>query len=141
MAFNYSDSLTTDLDKVRFYIQDTIEDGGAKPGDDNFSDAEINAVIAAEGSWERAVAALFDALASAWRKHQTFQTEGGLRVELGKIADAYAKDADRWWQANGGRPAATIVIGYRDTDNSGEDVSPIFQRESFGNKFKDWDAD
>ncbi len=31
-------------------------------------------------------------------------------------------------------------IGYRSTDNSGDDVSPIFQREAFGNSFTEWDS-
>lgn len=30
-------------------------------------------------------------------------------------------------------------IGYRSTDESGDDVAPIFQREGFGNTFADWD--
>lgn len=140
MAVTYSDSLATDRDKVRFWIQDTVENAGAKPSDGNFSDAEIAAVITAEGSWQRAVAALFDTLAAAWRKHQTFQTEGGFKVELGKIADGYASDAEKWWKANGGRSSETLDIGFRGTDNSGDSTFPIFQREAFGNVFVDWDA-
>ena len=31
-------------------------------------------------------------------------------------------------------------IGYRSTDNSGDSVAPIFQREAFGNDFDDWDS-
>ncbi len=31
-------------------------------------------------------------------------------------------------------------IGYRLTDNSGDSVSPIFQREGFGNAFDEWDS-
>lgn len=30
-------------------------------------------------------------------------------------------------------------IGYRDTDESGNDTSPIFQREAFGNSYENWD--
>lgn len=36
-------------------------------------------------------------------------------------------------------PSASQVA-YRETDESGNDVSPMFQREGFGNSFKDWDA-
>lgn len=32
-------------------------------------------------------------------------------------------------------------IGYRSTDNSGDDTFPIFQREAFGNTFTDWDPE
>lgn len=31
-------------------------------------------------------------------------------------------------------------IGYRDTDESGDDTAPIFQRKGFGNDFEDWDS-
>ena len=30
-------------------------------------------------------------------------------------------------------------IGFRDTDESGDDTFPIMQREAFGNKFTEWD--
>lgn len=32
-------------------------------------------------------------------------------------------------------------IGYRDTDESGNETFPIFQRKGFGNRFTDWDSD
>lgn len=35
---------------------------------------------------------------------------------------------------------ATSSIGYRDSDNAGRSVAPIFQRNAFGNTFKDWDG-
>ena len=31
-------------------------------------------------------------------------------------------------------------IAYRDTDDSGDATAPIFQREAFGNAFKNWDT-
>ena len=35
--------------------------------------------------------------------------------------------------------ASEIDWGYRGTDESGDDVAPIFQREAFGASFTDWD--
>ena len=35
----------------------------------------------------------------------------------------------------------TSGIAFRDTDNSGDDTFPIFQREAFGQSWTDWDAD
>lgn len=35
---------------------------------------------------------------------------------------------------------ASAGIQYRDTDESGDEMHPIFQREAFGNVFQDWDA-
>lgn len=32
-------------------------------------------------------------------------------------------------------------VAYRDTDNSGDEVAPIFERKAFGNVFKEWDSD
>ena len=38
------------------------------------------------------------------------------------------------------RPSDLVnSIDFRDTDNSGDSIFPIFQREGYGNKFKDWD--
>ena len=34
----------------------------------------------------------------------------------------------------------TSSIAFRDTDESGEAVTPMFQRKSFGDSFKDWDS-
>lgn len=141
MAVTYLDTQLTDRDKVRFAIQDTVENAGPLPSDANFSDNEINATVTREGSWQRAVAALFDALAAAWRKHQTFQNENGFKVELGKIADGYQKQADSWWKANGGRTSEPLDIGYRDAANNGDSTFPIFQRNAFGNVFTNWDSD
>jgi len=31
-------------------------------------------------------------------------------------------------------------IAYKESDNSGDSLSPIFQREAFGNVFQDWDS-
>ena len=31
------------------------------------------------------------------------------------------------------------LIGFRDTDDGGDDIEPIFQRDAFGNKFTDFD--
>jgi hypothetical protein len=31
-------------------------------------------------------------------------------------------------------------ISYRSTDEGGDDTAPIFQRDAFGNRFKDWDT-
>jgi len=34
----------------------------------------------------------------------------------------------------------TEGIGFRETDESGDDVHPIFQREAFGETYRDWDG-
>jgi hypothetical protein len=32
-------------------------------------------------------------------------------------------------------------IGYRETNNAGDETTPIFSREGFGNRFTDWDPE
>lgn len=109
MAFTYSNSLSTDRDKVRFYIQDTVSNAGPKPGDANFSDEEIAGLLAAEGSWQRAVAAAFETLAAAWRRYPSFDADG-LRLNRTDIADGYAAQAQVWRKRYGRGGAAA---GYR----------------------------
>ena len=58
MAFTYLGDLSTDLDKVRFNIGDTVASSGPKPASGNFTDAELGGLITSEGSWEKATAAL-----------------------------------------------------------------------------------
>jgi len=126
MAFTYDDALSTSRDKVRFYLQDTIEDSGPKPGDGNFSDDEIDGLITAEGSWQKAVAAGFETLASAWRRYPNFSADG-LRLDRSAIANGYAADAKEWRKrygyatTNAGYTATTRVDAYSDDVDNMED--------------------
>lgn len=111
--FTYQDDLSADRYRVRFYIQDTTESAGPKPNDANFSDAEIDGLIALEGTWQRAVAAGFETLAAAWRRYPSFATEG-LRLDRTAIADGYAAQAKEWRSKYGaGTTAATSRAGSR----------------------------
>lgn len=119
MAVTYDDALSTDLDKVRYYLQDTVEDSGPKPADANFTDNELNGLLTVEGSWQRAVAAGFETLAAAWRRYPSF-TADGLRLDRTKIADGYAAQAKEWrlqyGRATGGAGSYSVtrVDGYSD---------------------------
>lgn len=95
MTFTYSGDLGTDLDKVRFYVQDMTSGAGPKPADANFTDAEITGLITAEGTWQRAVAAAFETLAAAWRRYPSFASPS-LSLSRSHIADGYAKQAEAW---------------------------------------------
>lgn len=133
MAFTYNGTLTTDLDRVRFYLQDTVSAAGPKPSDGNFTDAELSGLITVEGSWERAVAAGLEALAAAWAKHVTFSADG-LSVSQSNIAQSYQTEAAKWRKLYGpagstgttgtGTTAVTRIDGYSDdvsSDDTGED--------------------
>lgn len=82
MAFTYTGTLSTDLEKVRFNIGDTIEGRGVKPDRtaSNFSDAEITGLLTIEGTWQRATAAAFEALAATWAAYpQTYNNDTSSR--------------------------------------------------------------
>ena len=67
--FSYSPTQATDLDRIRFHTGDTMLGNGVRPNGANVENEEITAVLALEGSWQRAVAGVFEMLAAAWASH------------------------------------------------------------------------
>lgn len=119
MTVTYVGDLSTDLDCVRFYLNDTVEDSGPRPSDANFDDDELNGLLTVEGSWQKAVAAGFERLAAEWRRHPSFSADG-LSVSRSDIANGYAEDAKKW-RARYGTTESTVtsnaltrVDGYSD---------------------------
>jgi hypothetical protein len=120
MAFTYSDLMSLNRDKVRFYLRDVTEDSGPLPGGTNFSDNEIAALLSIEDTWQQTVAAGFEALASAWSNYADLSV-GPRRESLSQIAKRYEAVAKRWREQYGftqrvGVAAAGIikVDGYSD---------------------------
>jgi hypothetical protein len=117
MTFTYLGTLTTNLDKVRFYIQDTVANDGPKPDDLNFTDEELTGLISVEGSWQRAVAGAFEALAAAWTRYADIQI-GTIRESMLAVAESYLRQAKRWREQYGGSASGigtrhpTRVDGY-----------------------------
>lgn len=107
MSYSYHHIHRNDLDRVRFHIQDTIENQGPLPEDASFSNEEIESIIGAEGSWQRAVAACFERLSAAWRKFPNLESDQ-FGLSRSHISRGYAEDADRWRKNYGyaGDPAA-----------------------------------
>lgn len=95
MAVTYSDSLASARDRLRFAIGDTTSGAGPKPGDANFSDAELDGLLVIEGTWQRAVAAAFEALAALWAKHPTFDADG-MSSNQSDIAAQFRMSAEVW---------------------------------------------
>ena len=126
MSFSYEGNLDSSLEKVRYYIRDVTEDSGPLPADANFLDEELNGLITAEGSWQRAVAAAFEALAAAWMRHPTF-SDTGFRIDRSDIAKGYAAQAKEWRDRYGGAgisissSAVTRIDGYSDDIDNFED--------------------
>lgn len=117
MTFTYDGDQGTDLDKVRFAIQDVTSGSGPLPADANFTDEVIAGTITLEGIWQRATAACFEALATAWARHVTFRADG-LSLSRSDIADQYAEQAkiwrDRWGSAGGSIASMTRTDEYTD---------------------------
>lgn len=125
MTFTYVGTLTTDLDKVRFRINDTVENSGVKPDGGNFTDEEINGLLTLEGNVNRTIAALYETLSSVWAGY--IDTKIGSRDEKqSQIADRYAKLASQWRSDYGyGQTTlrtgfVTRVDGFSDDINAGE---------------------
>ena len=93
-------------DYVRFQIQDTIEDSGPLPLDTNFADHEIDAMINVEGSWQRAVAACYEALAAAWIVNPSW-TADGYSVSQSHIGKNFSELATEWRKKYGGTTGKT----------------------------------
>ena len=125
MTFTYAGTLATDLDEIRFKVQDTVSGSGVKPAGGNFTDEEIAGLLTIEGTVERTVAALYEALAAIWGVYA--DTKIGPRDEkLSQVADRYQKIAKQWRQDYGygsttlATGFVTRVDGYSDDVDSGE---------------------
>lgn len=138
MAFTYNDALSVDRDKVRFWLQDTVSGEGKKPQNDNFTDDEIAGLITIEGSWQRAVAAGFEILAAAWQSETSFSVFNG-SYSRSDASKGYSELAKTWRAKYGESGGATDDLDAKDTDFSGDTVTPLFQREAFGHTVTDWD--
>lgn len=126
MTFTYVGDLSTDLDTIRFYVQDTVASSGPKPAGANFTDEEIDGVLTNEGSWQRAVAGLFEVLAALWGQYVDISV-GPRREALSQTAARYADQAEKWRRKYGGSaPGAgvrhpTRIDGYSDDVSADED--------------------
>ena len=95
MAVTYKSDLADDISRVRFALRDMSDGSGPLPNNANFSDGEIEELIALEGGWRCAVAAAFEALASAWSKYPT-KSGDGESIARSDITRHYTDAADRW---------------------------------------------
>lgn len=95
MTFTYAGTLVTNLDKVRFYIGDTVSGGGPLPSSGNFTDEELGALITLAGGVDEGVAQAFDAIAARWSVMANL-TVGPRREEMGQIAAAFRAQAETW---------------------------------------------
>ena len=110
MAVNYDDALSTDRDKVRFHIGDTIREDGPRPKGANFTDDEITGVLSIKSTWQRTV----------------YITAGPRRETLSQVAEGYRKQAAEWAREHNIMPGIKVagvirIDGYSD-DVTSDDV-------------------
>ena len=110
MAVTYSNTLSTDRDKVRFYINDTVSGAGPKPSSANFDDAEIAGLLTLEGSVGKAVAACLETLAALWAVEVDIAV-GSRRESLSQAATKFESLAKTWRDRHGG--STSSVMGVR----------------------------
>lgn len=106
MPINYVGDLSTDLDRVRFSIGDTVDRAGVKPDGSNFTDSELTGLIGIEGSWQRAVAAAFETLAGLYSNSVDI-TLGPMSEKMSQAAASYQKQAERWRADHGSASSRT----------------------------------
>jgi hypothetical protein len=121
MAFTYLGTLDGNRDKVRFSLGDTVYGAGPRPADGNLTDAEIDGLIALEGTWQSAVAAGFERLAAEWTRYPNFATDG-LRVDRSDIAEGYRQQAKQW-RRDYPRAVGVSVAGQITKDAYSDDVA------------------
>jgi hypothetical protein len=125
MAFTYD--LTTDRGVVRFNIADTVENAGPRPDKRNFSDAEIDFLIAAEAAGNTAATALaFETLASEWGAYAIHEREGEVSFDAKEVIDKYFDLANYWRsKPGGGTGGGSLQAGVLTLDfmEKGDDTS------------------
>jgi hypothetical protein len=121
MAFTYVGDLSTDLDNVRFTIGDTVENSGPKPNSANFTDAELNGLISREGSWQRAVAGAFEALAGYYAP-QVDIALGPRREAMSQAAESYKSQAKDWRKQYGSSTSSVSSSAMVRRDGYSDDV-------------------
>lgn len=133
MAFTYLGTLANNRDRVRFHVGDVTENSGPRPSDGNFSDAEVDALISDEGTWQRAVASCFERLAAEWTKYPDFKADG-LSLNRSDIAKGHRTEAKMWRDRYGAampmRVAGQITKDAYSDDVASDDVDTGSEYES-----------
>ncbi len=99
----FTNDLTTDRGVVRFNIGDTVENAGPRPDKRNYSDAEIDYLIATETAGNTAATALgFETLAGEWGAYTLSERAGEGSFDAKEVSGQFQKLADYWRKKPGG---------------------------------------
>lgn len=113
MAFTYVGDLSTDLDKLRFEIGDTVSGAGVLPDGSNIPDATLNAVLTQEGSVGLAAARVCESLARAWTKIAASISVGSRSESNQQVANwtAQAEQLRQQYGQRAGTAAGLFSVG------------------------------
>ena len=135
MSFSYSTALSTNRDKVRFFIGDTTSGSGVKPSSANFTDEELDGLITIGGSWQAAVALASRALASAWSNEANSKAIGSYKVTYTDRAKMYTEKA---LEFEASASSMSGLWNYHGTNSSGDDIGHMFGKTQWGANPEDW---
>ena len=135
----YTDTLPTDLDKVRYLIQDV------NAADFYFSDNEINAMLGIWGSYHSTSIACCEILASKFIIKAEDKTVGKLTLKYGNLAQKYA-DLAKVLRFQLLKFIQPFLGGLTQSDKEGNEedsdlVQPAFRRGMMKQKLPDIDMD
>lgn len=105
---------------------------------------DADAVLLLDLFVNQEVAAIAEGINGSGRFGPTTKTGGGggrfalITDDVQSFVESNAIGLERLGATRTYDPIAGI--SYRDTDEGGDDTAPIFQRDAFGNSFKDWDS-
>lgn len=124
MAFNYIGDLSTDRDRVRFHIADTVSGSGPRPAAgtaSNFTDAEVDGVLSDEGSFRRAIASMFETLSGEYAYFVDISV-GPRRESLGQAAARYRALAIDWRKKYGDASSSVSSNAFTRVDGHSGDI-------------------
>ena len=109
----FTNDLTADRGVVRFNIGDTVENAGPRPDKRNFSDAEIDYLIATETAGNTAATALgFETLAGEWGSYTLSERGGEGSFDAKEVSDQFFSLANYWRsKPNGGTGGNSLQAG------------------------------
>ena len=122
MTFTYLGDGSTNLDRVRFRIQDTVSGSGPRPSGGNYTDEEINGVIADEGDWERGVAGMYEVMAAEYSKYVDIST-GPRKEWLSQAAKQFASFAVQWREMYGAGTSSVATNNIIKVDGYSQDIA------------------
>ena len=136
MSFSYSTELTTDRDKVRFFIGDTVSGSGPKPDNGNFTNEEIDGLVTLAGSWQGAASMALRALSSSWMNQANSLKIGPYTVTYTDRAKMYASKAIEVETAMASNWSG--LFSFHGQNSSGDDIGHMFGKKQWGADPTDW---